>query len=163
MESGSYIDAKGRTRWHKNDELGAQLKRLGDFLVIGGYPEQHAARYPKLSHAISRWPEPVEKLHAEGRLSEIPGVGETVATIIGEYLDRGSSTKWEEWAKETPESVMELAEIPGLGAKTIRTLYAEYGISDLITLRHALESGILADVPGLGPKTLKAIREHLSK
>jgi DNA polymerase (family 10) len=159
MAELTYIDSKGRTRWHKNDEVGEYLKKLGTFLVVGGYPEDHAARYPKLAHAISRMPESIEELHAEGRLEQIPGVGDIVANIIGEYLDRGSSTKWDEWAKETPVSVLELAEIPGLGPKMIRTLYAEHGVRDLAGLRKALESGALNGVPGIGPKTLKSMRE----
>ena len=53
----SYIDEKGRLRWHCNDRLAEQLKQLYDFLVIGNYEESHASRYPRLAHTISRHPE----------------------------------------------------------------------------------------------------------
>jgi hypothetical protein len=70
--SPSYIDAKGRTRFHENDELAEQLKRLGQFLVVGGYPAQHAARYPKLAHTISRHPEPLRQIYeASSAISSI--------------------------------------------------------------------------------------------
>ncbi len=158
----SYIDAKGRTRWQRNDEMGERLKRLGEFLVIGGYEESHAARYPRLAHDVSRYPVSVEELHREGRLEEIPGIGSTIAGIIGEILDTGTCRKIEEWAEHTPKSVMELTEIPGLGAKTIKLLYQEYGVRDLDSLSEALEAGRLEGVKGLGPKTMTAIREHIA-
>lgn len=75
----SYVDEKGRIRWRVNDEIGVRLKTLGEFLVVGGYEESHATRYPKLAHAISRYPESIIRLHREARLGEIPGVGKTSA------------------------------------------------------------------------------------
>ena len=156
----SYLDAKGRTRYEENDRLGEQLKRLAEFLVVGGYPEDHAARYPKLAHLISRYPEPISELAADGRLDKLPGVGEIVGNIIREFLKTGTCTKWQEWKEHTPESVLELTAIPGLGPKMARVLYAEHGLSDLKGLQAALAAGKLEGIPGLGPKTLKAIRDY---
>jgi DNA polymerase (family 10) len=161
--SGSYTDAKGRTRWQQNDWLAEQLKQLGEFLIIGGYEESHATRYPKLAYAISRHPEPVEVLWEEKRLGSIPGVGATIQGIIGEFLATGSCTKKEEWAGHTPLSVMEVAAIPGLGARTVKVLYQEHGVKDLADLRTALENGTLQNVPGLGKKTLTAIQARLKQ
>jgi DNA polymerase (family 10) len=159
--SPSYIDAKGRTRFHENDELAEQLKRLGQFLVVGGYPAQHAARYPKLAHTISRHPEPLRQIYEAGQLQKFAGIGETVAQIIAEFLETGTCTKWQEWKQHTPESVLDLTAIPNLGPQTVRVLYKEHGIQDLPGLKAALEAGKLNGIPGIGPKTLKSIHEHL--
>lgn len=158
----SYVDAKGRTRFHENDQLGEQLKALQQFLVVGGYPEDHAARYPKLAYALSRYPEPVSLMLAEGRLESFPGVGEIVGKIIAEFIRTGTCTKWQEWKEHTPESLLEVTTIPGLGAKTVRGLYVDMGIKNLADLKTALEAGKLKGVPGIGPKTLKSIQEHTS-
>ena len=66
LEDGSYVDAKGRTRWHENDEISLRLLELHTFLIIAGYPEDHASRYPWLAHYISRFPEPMSDLVAQG-------------------------------------------------------------------------------------------------
>lgn len=163
LKDSSYVDAKGRTRWRRNDWVAAELKQLGDFLVIGGYEESHALRYGRLAHTISRYPESVETLRAEGRLREIPGVGETVATIIAEYLETGSCTKKNEWAKRTPLSVLDIVAIPGLGAKTVRALYRDYGIRGLESLSRAIDAGKLDGVKGLGERTLAKIMSHIEK
>lgn len=162
MKDESYIDEKGRTRWKRNDEMGRRLKELGEFLVIGGYDESHAARYPRLAHDVSRYPISVVQLHSEGRLEEIPGIGSTIAGFLGEILDTGTCRKIEDWAEHTPKSVMELTAVPGLGAKTIKMLFQEFGIVDLDSLATAVNAGKLNGIKGIGPKTMTAIREHVA-
>jgi len=163
IKTKSYVDYKGRRRWQQNDQVAEQLKQLGDFLIIGGYEESHATRYSKLAHTISRHPESIVRLYKEGRLSKISGVGGAIAKIVSEFLETGTCTKMEEWAKQTPKTVLELTAIPGLGAKTARTLYQEHGIESLGALREALDNGELDGVKGMGKKTIETIREHISR
>ncbi len=80
-----------------------------------------------------------------------------MGAIIGEFLDTGSCEKWREWSGDTPESVLEMTEVPGLGAKLIRSFYQEHGITSMAALKTALASGKLDGMPGLGPKTRAAI------
>ena len=159
----SYTDQKGRTRWRRNDEIAEKLQQLHDILVIGGYEESHAARYPRLAYAISRHPESIVELHREGRLSTISGVGETIAEIIGEFIETGTCTKLEEFAEHAPKTVLELTAIPKLGTKTAKTLYDELGVDSLASLSEALDEGKLEGFKGMGKKMLETIRQHISK
>ncbi|MFP6643191.1 MAG: helix-hairpin-helix domain-containing protein [Candidatus Latescibacterota bacterium] len=157
----SRIDEKGRTRWQLNERIGDQLGRLGDYLVIGGYEESHTTVYKRLSYTISRWPESLETLRHEGRLKQLPSVGPTIQALLTELVDTGTCAKWEEWKTRVPESVLDLRDIPGLGAKMVRALYQEFGIDSLPKLRAAVDEGWLTKIPGLGPKTVTSIRRHL--
>ena len=159
----TYKDAKGRTRWRRNDEIATKLKDLHDLLVIGGYEELHARRYPQLAYTISRHPESIVKMHREERLTQIPGVSKTIAGIIGEFIDTGTCRKFEEWVQRTPRTVLELTEIERLGAKTARVLYAQHGIDSLTALVEALEAGDLDGVKGIGGKMKETIRAHAAK
>lgn len=162
LEVGAYIDEKGRTRWHQNDEIALRLLELHTFLIIADYPGEHAARYPRLAHSISRFPEPMSDLIAQGRLiEEIPGVGDIISTIITQFLETGTSTKLEEFAGDTPRTVVELVPIPGLGAKTIKRLYEEVGVDSLVSLRTAIDEGRLKGFRGIGKKTLEKIEAYL--
>lgn len=163
IKDKSYVDYKGRRRWRRNDQIAEQIKQLGDFLIIGGYEESHAARYSKLAHTISRHPDSIVRLYKEGRLGKISGVGGTISKIVSEFLETGTCTKMEEWARQTPISVLELTAIPGLGAKTARTLYQEHGIESLGAMREALDDGELDGVKGMGKKTIETIRGHISR
>ncbi len=157
-QENAYVDEKGRTRWRQNDALADKLAELHDFLVVGGYPETHAARYRQLARFISRHPERIDLIHAEGRLADISGIGASVAVIIGEYIDTGTSTKFEEFAETTPPSVLELLLVPGIGVKTARTLYSDHGLDSLAKLKAGLAEGRLQEVKGMGAKTLEAIK-----
>ena len=162
LEEGSYIDAKGRTRWHQNDEIALKFLELHTFLIIADYPEDHASRYPWLANYISRFPEPMSDLIAQGRLiEEIPAAGEVVAKMVEEFLNTGTSAKLEEFAGDTPRTVVELVPIPGLGAKTIKRLYEELGVDSLVSLRTAIDEGKLKGFKGIGKKTLEKFETYL--
>ena len=158
----SYTDEKGRTRWRVNDEIALRLLELHTFLIIADYPEDHASRYPRLAHSISRFPESVADLVDQGRLiEEIGGVGEIVETIITQYLETGTCSKIQEYAEDIPESIAELVPIPGLGAKTIKRLYEDIDVVSLASLRTAIDDGKLKGFKGIGKKTLDKIEEYL--
>ena len=157
----SRTDGKGRTRWELNERVGDRLSRLADYLVIGGYEESHATVYKRLSYTVSRWPESLERLRHEGRLKELPSVGPTIQALLTELVDTGTCAKWEDWKRRVPESVLELRDIPGLGAKMARTLFLGLGIDGLETLEVRLRAGDLDEVKGLGGKRLTSIRRHL--
>ncbi len=162
-ETEFYTDEKGRTRWSVNDDIAQKLLELHTFLIIADYPEDHAARYPRLAHAISRFPESMADLVAQDRLiEEIPGVGDIIATIITELLETGTCTKLEEFAGDTPRTVVELVPIPGFGAKTIKRLYEETGVDSLVSLREAIDAGKLKGFRGIGKKTLEKIEGYLT-
>lgn len=145
-----------------NNELAHKLKDLRDFLIIAGYEESHATRYTQIARLIEKMPEPIETVEAEGRLTDIPGVGKLVAMYIREILTTGVSSKQRDWEQFAPVSVLELVRIEGIAAKTAKRLFQEFGIDGLASLKLALDSGILDDVSGIGPKTkaemMKAVK-----
>ncbi len=166
MSEETYTDSKGRVRWHCNDELGERLKELYDYLVIGNYEESHAARYPRLAHTISRHPESIRVMAEEGRLSEIGGVSKIIAGIIAELLETGSCKKMDEgdeYFTPPPRSVLELTQIPRLGAKTARTLYQDHGIDSLSSLESAISDGSIGKVKGVGKGMIATMQAHIER
>ena len=161
MPKPTYRDEKGRTRWIRNDEIAATVKQLGDFLIIGGYPEDHAKRYAQIAHTVSRWPESIDTLAVDDRLNEIPGVGGVITGYLQDIIATGTTDKFDDdqYGKPPPRSVLELTDIERLGAKTARTLYQEHGIDSLQHLCTALADGSLDGIRGIGPK----MRDTLSK
>ncbi len=162
MAKSTYTDDKGRKRWVRNDEIAFVVKQLGDYLIIGGYPEKHAKRYAQLAHSISRWPESIDDLAKNDQLSSIPGVGGVITDYISEIVRTGTTSKFQDdqYGKPPPLTVLELTTIERLGAKTARMLYQELGIDSLRTLCTSLNSGELSGVKGVGPKMLETIHTH---
>lgn len=162
MSKQTYTDEKGRTRWHRNDEVAAIVRQLGEYLIIGGYPEAHAKRYAQLAHTISRLSESIDVMAREGRLDRISGVGGVITGYLSEIVTTGTTAKFDDdqYGPPPPRSVLELTAIERLGPKTARTLYQEHAIDSLATLCTALKAGTLDDVKGLGPKMRDTILRH---
>lgn len=120
--------------------------------------------YRNAAEAIETWPTPLKDVAAQEGitgLQAIPGVGKAIAGKIVELLDRGTFDAWERITVETPESVLDLLEIPGIGPKTAATLHQKFKVSSLDALKKFVEGGGLEMVDGIGPKTAERIKESL--
>ena len=157
-----YKDAKGRKRWHRNDEVAAIVKQLGEYLIIGGYPEDHAKRYGQLAHTISRLPELIDTLAENDELNRIPGVGGIITGYIDEIVRTGTTEKFndDQYGTPPPLTVLELTSVEKLGARTARMLYQDHGIDSMKALCKALNDGKLKGIKGIGPKMIDTIAGH---
>lgn len=120
--------------------------------------------YRNAAEAIETWPVAMQQIAKEegiAGLQAIPGVGKAIAGKIVELLDRGTFDAWERIIAETPESVLDLLELPGIGPKTAAMLHQKYKVSSLEELRKFVAGGGLETVDGIGPKTAERIKESL--
>ncbi|GAB3804383.1 DNA polymerase/3'-5' exonuclease PolX [Spirosoma humi] len=86
-------------------------------------------------------------------LVKLPGVGKSIAQKIREIADTGHLTDLDELLAQTPEGVLDMFRIKGLGIKKVRTLWHELGITNLRDLQLAGESGQIAKIKGFGAST----------
>lgn len=165
MAKVKYKDAKGRVRWHRNDEVALIVKQLGDYLIIGGYPEEHAKRYAQIAHTLSRWPESIDALAKSQELNTLPGVGGVITEYLEEIIETGTTEKFndDQYGPPPPRTVLELTAIERLGAKTARMLYQEHGIDSMKSLCKLAKAGKLAGIKGIGPKMVNTIEALCSK
>ncbi|AFK04551.1 PHP domain protein [Emticicia oligotrophica DSM 17448] len=95
------------------------------------------------------------------QLTQIQGVGKMMAGKILEMVSTGQLRDLVELLAKTPEGVIEMFKIKGLGAKKIKVLWNELGIDNLNELQIACENGSIAKVKGFGGKTQDSILESL--
>ena len=120
--------------------------------------------YRNAAEALETWPTPLQKIAADegiAGLQAIPGVGKAIAGKILELLDRGTFDAWERIVAETPESVLDLLDIPGIGPKTAAMLHQKYKVSSRAALKEFVAGGGLDLVDGIGAKTAERIKENL--
>lgn len=118
--------------------------------------------YRNAAEALETWPIPLNKIAKEEGivgLQSIPGVGKAIAGKIIELLDRGTFDAWERIIAETPESVLDLLDVPGIGPKTAALLHQKFKVSSGKDLKKFVAGGGLDLVDGIGPKTAERIRE----
>ena len=147
-----------------NEAIARRFYRLAALMDIRGDDPFRLRSYRNAGEAIETWPTPLQEIAAEegiAGLQAIPGVGKAIAGKIVELLDRGSFDAWDKLVADTPESVLDLLDIPGIGPKTAATLHQKFKVSSREALKEFVAGGGLELVDGIGPKTAERIKESL--
>ncbi len=147
-----------------NEAIARRFYRLAALMDIRGDDPFRLRSYRNAAEAIETWPIPLEKIAAaEGisGLQAIPGVGKAIAGKIIELFDRGTFDAWERIIAETPETVLDLLDIPGIGPKTAALLHQKFKVSSREALQKFVAGGGLELVDGIGPRTAQRIKESL--
>lgn len=149
-----------------NEELARRFERLARLMEIRGDDKFRVRSYRNAAETLETWPSSVEKIaRDEGQkgLQTLPGVGKAISGKIVELLERGTFDAWERLKAETPESVLDLLEVEGVGIKTAATLYQRFKVSSLKDLLQFVEGGGLDLVDGVGEKTAERIAHSARK
>ncbi len=136
----------------ENIEVAWIFRELADLVEISGDNPFKARAYRAAAHTIENLPVPLAQLKAEGKLREIPGVGEAIAKKIGEILATGTVSLLERLRKQIPPGLLEITAIPGVGPKLAHTFYNELGIATIAQLREAVGAHRLRELRGVGVK-----------
>src|SRR3954453_4774376 len=126
----------------------------------GGNPYR-ARAYRQAAENILALTKPLETLIAEGRVREIPGVGDAIADIVTTLHKTGTHPTLERMREEVPEGVLEMLAIPGLRPDKALKLYKEVGIASVDELEKAARQDRLKSVKGLGPALQAKIRASI--
>ncbi len=148
----------------ENDAIARRFYRLAALMEIRGDDPFRLRSYRNAAEAIEVWPTPLKEIaQKEGvaGLQEIPGVGKAIAGKVIELLEKGSFDAWDRLTAETPETVLDLLEIHGIGPKTAALLHQRFKVSSLADLKTFVSSGGLEMVDGIGAKTAEKIKEAL--
>ncbi|OGX28330.1 MAG: hypothetical protein A2705_03080 [Omnitrophica WOR_2 bacterium RIFCSPHIGHO2_01_FULL_52_10] len=145
----------------KNQDVADILERMGTLLEIKGEIVFKTRAYYKAAETIAGLPEDIETVRKENRLTEIPGIGKTLAEKISQYLDTGRMKAYEELTKEIPEGLLEVVEIPSVGPKKAKLFFEQLKVKNPQDLRKAIEAGKLAGLPGIQEKTIENIRRGI--
>ena len=146
-----------------NAEIAAALDELGVLYELDGAVKYRVLAYSTAATAIRESPVSVAELAAQGRATEIPGVGKTLAEKIDALLASGEIPAAAKLKAKFPPTLIEVTRVPGLGAKTARLLYDELGISSMEELKAAAEAEQVREVKGLGPKAEENVLASLER
>ena len=145
----------------KNREIADLLEEMADILEFKGENPFKISAYRKASRIIGDLTQDIEEIAEQGKLKEIPGIGEGIAQKIVEYLKTGNISKFEEARKGVSDELIAMMDIPGMGPKTLSMLHRERGISNLSQLEKALGDGSLRGLFGIGEKKIENIKRGI--
>jgi len=140
----------------------AALEEIAVLLELAGENPFKARSYANVARALEQTEEDLETLVREKRLREIKGLGEAIEKKIEELVTTGKLGYLEDLRAKFPESLFDLFKIQGLGAKRIKTVYEELGVSSLEELEAACRDDRLAQLKGFGEKMQQKVLEGLA-
>lgn len=147
----------------RNAEVAALLNRVADLLEIKGENFFKIRAYREAVRQLDNLTTEVEDLIKEGRLKEVPGIGEAIEQKIVEYVTTGRLEFLTRLETEVPPALLELTRVPGLGPRTAKDIYDALGILSLDELEQAAQAHRLLAVRGIKAKTEENILKGIAQ
>lgn len=144
-----------------NSEIAQVFQDIADLLELKGETPFKVRAYQKAVRSIEHLPVELGQLATEGKLREVPGIGDAIENKIVELLTTGSLKYYEDLRAEFPEGIISLLQVPGIGPKTAMRLSTELGIGSPEELEAAIVDGRAVGLARLGEKTVESILRHL--
>ena len=121
-----------------NYAIADQLTLLSKLMDIHGENAFKAKAYASAAFALEKLPQAVADLPKD-KIVSIKGVGDSAGKKVVELLETGEMQALQQLIAQTPEGVLEMMNIKGLGPKKIHTLWKELGINSIESLQDACE------------------------
>jgi DNA polymerase (family 10) len=147
----------------KNKEIAKIFNEISEYLEMEGVQFKPYA-YQKVALTLETLKDDVEDLYKTGGLKAlkgIPGVGESMARKIEEYLSTGRMEYYEEFKKKMPINLDEIVGVEGVGPKKAKVLFEKLGVKSLEDLEAAAQAHKIAPLFGFGEKTEKNILQAI--
>ena len=141
----------------RNAEIALHFDELADLYELDGAIVHRVLAYRNAAKAIREANSSVEELTGAGRVTELAGVGKTIAEKLEVLFETGEIPAAQKLKAKYPPGLVELTRLPGFGPKRARKVFDELGIASLDELRRAAEEERLREIPGFGPKAEESI------
>lgn len=146
-----------------NAELARIFEEMASVLELTGANPFRINSYHRAARVMRDITTDVATLVDEPKeLRAIEGVGDGTAKRIIEYCKTGQIKDHQELIKTAPLGLLDVLRVPGLGPKTVKMLWEEAGVTNIPSLKAALEAGQLEDLPRLGAKSIQNIRDSIA-
>ena len=145
----------------RNGDVADLFDLLASLSELDGAIVHKVIAYRRAAEQFRTTAESVDRMAEEGRLTDLPGVGATIAAKVDEIRETGTMQALERLRETYPDGLVEMMAVPGVGPKTAKRLHAELGVDSPAALRAACEAGSLRELKGLGAKKEAQILEAL--
>lgn len=139
-----------------NKEVSVLFKTLSGLMELHNENPFKTKSYANAAFNIGRVSESVMKMN-EKELEALSGIGKSVASKIIELQQTNTIQVLEQLLAKTPEGVLEMMRIKGIGGKKAAVIWNELGIETVGELLYACYENRLTKLKGFGEKTQDAI------
>ena len=145
-----------------NEEIAALLERIGQLLETKESNPYRVRAYLSAAATVRGEDNPVAELAGDhAMLTRLPGIGDSLAALVSEYVETGTSALLRELEGTTdPGAVFDT--VPGLGQTLARRIAETLDIRTLEELEQAAHDGRLNKVEGFGEERVRAVQTALA-
>jgi DNA polymerase (family X) len=138
----------------ENREIARLLSETADLMEIAAEDSFRIRSYRNAASVIESYPEPVAAIlrDPEKKVTDIPGIGKGMASVLQEIEERGSFERRDQMMALYPPTALEFLKIQGLGPKSIRTIWETHRISIIDDLEKLCQEHKLRELPRMGAK-----------
>jgi DNA polymerase (family 10) len=157
MAGGAFVLPKARPSgppYFSRNQVAQALHQVAVLLELNGANVFRVRSYQNASRMLGGLTQDLGELVASGELFELKGIGKGLGSALSQAIVEG---RWpDDWIalhRDTPEGMIEMLGIPGLGPKRIKIMNQELGVDSITTLREAAEDDSIAGLKGFGAKS----------
>jgi DNA polymerase (family 10) len=144
-----------------NKEIGKIFRLTADLLELHGENPFKVKSYANAAFRIEKLDRPLSETNDED-IQSMDGIGKGLAQKIHELKETGSMQELNRLMEITPEGLIEMLNIKGIGAKKTAVIWKSLGIETVAELLYACNENRLIEIKGFGEKTQQAIIEAIS-
>ena len=133
--------------------IAAALREIAAYLTFRGENQFKVRAYENGAAALEQLSEDIGAVIAGKRLTQVRGIGASLADKIVELHGTGACALLDELRAEIPPGVLELAELPDVGPKKAKALHEALGVTSKAELEAACVAGKVRTLKGFGPKS----------
>src|SRR5688572_28882680 len=135
---------------YTNAQIAAAFEELADLYELDGAIQYRVIAYRTAAKAVRDASVSVMGLAREGRVTELAGVGRTLAEKLTALDETGDIPAAQKMRAKFPAGLNSVMHLPDFGPKRARRLYDELGVDSLDALRVAAEQGRIRALRGFG-------------
>jgi DNA polymerase (family 10) len=139
------------------------LSQIGAFLELHGENRFKSRAYAAAARAVQALDvDDLAPMLRSGQLAKTAGLGPATVAVIRDLIETGESSYLERLRESTPDGLLEMLRVPGLGPAKIHEIHRGLGIETVSELADAARDGRLATLPRFGPKTAEKILKGIA-
>jgi len=144
-----------------NLDVAEKLNLVFQLMQLAGENRFKAIAFDKASQTIKGLSDDINTYIESRTLTDIKGIGKSIAEDIYAYADSGSMPVLEALQEKVPLGLIKWLDISGLGPKNILKIHQQFGITQISELKELIDNGELAKLPGLGGKSAVKIAKSI--
>jgi len=141
-----------------NKAIAKLFDELAKLMELHGENSFKIRSYQNANITIRKLEDPLAEL-SDDQIIAIPGVGKAIAEKIREAINTGTFPTLEKFREITPNGVIDLLKIDGLGPKKVDALWKDLEIESPGELLYACNENRLVVLKGFGEKTQTEIKK----